>query len=311
MAAAVACPLLPLSAHPQAGPASYAEIQSASACHILGPRRVFLVKVDQGFDGEARSGRETDMKIVVIGGTGLIGSRVVSGLKALGHEAVAAAPNTGVNTLTGEGLAEVLTNAHAVIDVANSPSFEADAALDFFTTSGANLLAAEQVAGVRHHVALSVVGTERLQASGYFRAKLAQEALIKASPIPWTILRSTQFFPFVSGIIQSGSVGDEVHLSSAMIQPVAAEDVVEALIEIVLASPLNATTEIAGPEAIRMDAFAQDYLAAREDGRRIVAEPDGLYFGAAIDDRSLTPGPDARLGATTLQDWLRSTISAD
>lgn len=251
------------------------------------------------------------MKIVVIGGTGLIGSQVVSGLKALGHDAVAASPNTGVNTLTGEGLTEALAGAQAVIDVANSPSFEAEAALDFFRTSGTNLLAAEQDAGVTHHVALSVVGTDRLTSSGYFRAKLAQEELIKASPTPWTILRSTQFFPFVAGIIQSGSVGDEVHLSSAMVQPVAAEDVVQALIELVLDAPLNDTVEIAGPDAIRMDAFAQDYLAAQEDRRKILAEPKGLYFGAVIDDRSLMPGSAARLGGTTLQDWLRNAITAD
>jgi len=251
------------------------------------------------------------MKIVVIGGTGLIGSRVVTQLKALGHEAIAASPNTGVNTITGEGLGEALSGAQAVIDVANSPSFEADAALDFFTTSGENLLAAGAAAGVAHHIALSVVGTDRLQSSGYFRAKLAQEELIKASPIPWTILRSTQFFPFVAGIIQSGSMGDEVHLSSAMVQPVAAEDVVEALVEIVLGQPLNNTVEIAGPEAIRMDAFAQEYLDAREDRRKVVAESDGLYFGTLIDDRSLTPGPNARLGTVTLEDWLRSTITAD
>ena len=251
------------------------------------------------------------MKIVVIGGTGLIGSRVVTQLKALGHEAIAASPNTGVNTITGEGLGEALSGAQAVIDVANSPSFEADAALDFFTTSGENLLAAGAAAGVAHHIALSVVGTDRLQSNGYFRAKLAQEELIKASPIPWTILRSTQFFPFVAGIIQSGSMGDEVHLSSAMVQPVAAEDVVEALVEIVLGQPLNNTVEIAGPEAIRMDAFAQEYLDAREDRRKVVAESDGLYFGTLIDDRSLTPGPNARLGTVTLEDWLRSTITAD
>jgi len=251
------------------------------------------------------------MKIVVIGGTGLIGSRVVTQLKALGHEAIAASPNTGVNTITGEGLGEALSGAQAVIDVANSPSFEADAALDFFSTSGENLLAAGAAAGVAHHIALSVVGTDRLQSSGYFRAKLAQEELIKASPIPWTILRSTQFFPFVAGIIQSGSAGDEVHLSSAMVQPVAAEDVVEALVEIVLGQPLNNTVEIAGPEAIRMDAFAQEYLDAREDRRKVVAESDGLYFGTLIDDRSLTPGPNARLGTVTLEDWLRSTITAD
>lgn len=250
------------------------------------------------------------MKIVVIGGTGLIGSKVVSGLNALGHAAVAAAPNTGVNTITGEGLADALAGAHAVVDVANSPSFEAEPALDFFRTSGANLLAAEQAAGVAHHVALSVVGTDRLQSSGYFRAKLVQEELIKASPVPWTILRSTQFFPFVAGIIQSGAVGDEVHLPSAMVQPVAADDVVEALIDLVLAAPLNATVEIAGPETIRMDAFAREYLVAREDRRTIVAEPDGLYFGSVIDDGSLTPGPDPRLGKVRLEDWLRSAVSA-
>lgn len=250
------------------------------------------------------------MKIVVVGGTGLIGSQVVSGLKALGHDAVAASPNTGVNTLTGQGLVEVLAGAQAVIDVANSPSFEADAALDFFRRSGTNLLAAELDAGVAHHVALSVVGTDRLTSSGYFRAKLAQEELIKASPTPWTILRSTQFFPFVAGIIQSGSVGDEVHLSSAMVQPVAAEDVVQGLIDLVLAAPLNDTIEIAGPEAIRMDAFAQEYLSAQEDRRKIVAEPNGLYFGSVIDDGSLTPGPNPRIGKITLEDWIRA-ISAN
>lgn len=250
------------------------------------------------------------MKIVVVGGTGLIGSQVVSGLKALGHDAVAASPNTGVNTLTGQGLVQVLAGAQAVIDVANSPSFEADAALDFFRRSGTNLLAAELDAGVAHHVALSVVGTDRLTSSGYFRAKLAQEELIKASPTPWTILRSTQFFPFVAGIIQSGSVGDEVHLSSAMVQPVAAEDVVQGLIDLVLAEPLNDTIEIAGPEAIRMDAFAQEYLSAQEDRRKIVAEPNGLYFGSVIDDGSLTPGPNPRIGKITLEDWIRA-ISAN
>lgn len=250
------------------------------------------------------------MKIVVIGGTGLIGSKVVAGLRDLGHEALAASPNTGVNALTGEGLAEALVGASAVIDVANSPSFEDEAAMSFFRTAGANLLAAEERAGVAHHVALSIVGTERLQQAGYFRAKLAQEELIKASPTPWTILRSTQFFSFVTGIIQAGSVGDEVHLSSALVQPVAPEDVVAALVEIVLAPPLNATIEIAGPEAIRIDAFAQEYLTAIEDRRKIVAEPHGLYFGAMLDDRSLTPGPGPRLGRITLDDWLRTAITA-
>jgi uncharacterized protein YbjT (DUF2867 family) len=251
------------------------------------------------------------MKIVVIGGTGLIGSKVVALLAGKGHEALAAAPNTGVNTITGEGLADALAGAQVVIDVANSPSFEDQAAMDFFQTAGANLLAAEQVAGVAHHIALSVVGTERLQASGYFRAKLAQEALIQASPVPWTILRSTQFFPFVIGIIQSGTVGQQVHLSSALVQPIAADDVAEALVDIALAAPLNATVEIAGPEAIRLDRFAEQYLSAKEDARQVVADPATLYFGAALDDSSLTPGAGPRLGKITLESWLRDQVSPD
>jgi uncharacterized protein YbjT (DUF2867 family) len=251
------------------------------------------------------------MKIVVIGGTGLIGSKVVALLATAGHDVLAAAPNTGVNTITGEGMADALAGAQVVIDVANSPSFADQAAMDFFQTAGANLLAAEQVAGVSHHIALSVVGTERLLASGYFRAKLAQETLIKASPTPWTILRSTQFFPFVSGVIQSGSVGDEVHLSSALVQPIAADDVAQALADIALAAPLNDTVEIAGPEVIRLDRFAEEYLSAKEDRRQVVADPATLYFGAALDDRSLTPGPNPRLGQITLESWLRETIAAD
>ncbi len=251
------------------------------------------------------------MKVVVIGGTGLIGSKVVDGLRRLGHEALAAAPNTGVNTITGEGLAEALAGAQVVVDVANSPSFEDAAALEFFTTAGRNLLAAEQAAGVKHHIALSVVGTERLLASGYFRAKMAQEELIEASPVPYTILRSTQFFPFVAGIIQSGAVGEEVHLSSALVQPIAADDVAQALVDIALGQPLDGTVEIAGPEAIRLDAFAQAYLSAKEDGRRIVADPTALYFGTALNDQSLTPGDNPRLGKLTLEDWLRDSISPD
>jgi uncharacterized protein YbjT (DUF2867 family) len=249
------------------------------------------------------------MKIVVIGGTGLIGSKVVDGLRRLGHEAVAAAPNTGVNALTGEGLAEALAGAQVVVDVANSPSFEDEAAMSFFQTAGRNLLAAEQAAGVGHHIALSVVGTERLQASGYFRAKLAQETLIKASPVPYTILRSTQFFPFVAGIIQSGSVGDEARLSSALVQPIAADDVAAALVDIVGGPPLNGTVEIAGPEAIRLDAFAKAYLNAKQERRQVVADPKALYFGTTLNDQSLTPGPNSRLGKVTLEDWLRDSVS--
>ena len=248
------------------------------------------------------------MKIVVIGGTGLIGSKVVALLTSQGHEALAASPATGVNTLTGEGLAEALAGARVVIDVANSPSFEDAAALSFFQTAGRNLLAAEQVAGVRHHIALSVVGTERLQASGYFRAKLAQEALILASPTPWTIVRSTQFFPFIEGIVQSGGVGQEVHLAPAMVQPVAADDVAAMLAEVALAAPVNGTVEIAGPEALRLGAFAEAYLAVTEDRRAIVVDPAALYFGAPLEERTLTPDAGARLGRITLQDWLQDAV---
>ena len=248
------------------------------------------------------------MKIVVIGGTGLIGSKVVALLTSQGHEALAASPATGVNTLTGEGLAEALAGARVVIDVANSPSFENAAALSFFQTAGRNLLAAEQVAGVRHHIALSVVGTERLQASGYFRAKLAQEALILASPTPWTIVRSTQFFPFIEGIVQSGGVGQEVHLAPAMVQPVAADDVAAMLAEVALAAPVNGTVEIAGPEALRLGAFAEAYLAVTEDRRAVVVDPAALYFGAPLEERTLTPDAGARLGRITLQDWLQDSV---
>lgn len=251
------------------------------------------------------------MKIVVIGGTGLIGSKTVSNLSRLGHEVIAAAPNTGVNTLTGEGLAEALVGAEVVVDVANSPSFEDDAAMAFFQTAGRNLLAAEQVAGVKHHVALSVVGTERLQASGYFRAKLAQEALIKASPTPYTILRSTQFFQFVGGIVHSAAAGDAIRLPPVQIQPIAADDVAAVLAKVVVSPPVNGTIEVAGPESFRLDAFAEQYLDAQQDPRDVVADPQALYFGAALDDRSLTPGPDSVLGEITFEDWLNESMAAD
>lgn len=251
------------------------------------------------------------MKIVVIGGTGLIGSKTVSNLSRLGHEVIAAAPNTGVNTLTGEGLAEVLVGADVVVDVANSPSFEDDAAMAFFQTAGRNLLAAEQVAGVKHHVALSVVGTERLQASGYFRAKLAQEALIKASPTPYTILRSTQFFQFVGGIVHAAAAGDAIHLPPALIQPIAADDVAAALTTVVVGPPVNGTLEVAGPETFRLDAFAEQYLNAQQDPREVVADPEALYFGAALDDQTLIPGSGAILGETTFEDWLDESMAAD
>jgi uncharacterized protein YbjT (DUF2867 family) len=250
------------------------------------------------------------MKIVVIGGTGLIGSKLVTNLSRLGHEALAAAPNTGVNTITGEGLAQALEGADVVVDVANSPSFDPAPSLDFFLTSGKNLLAAEQAAGVKHHVALSVVGTERLQASGYFRAKIVQEALIKASPIPYSILRSTQFFPFVAGIVDAGRIGDEVHVSTAPVQPVSALDVAGALTDVTVGEPVNGTLEVAGPFAFGLDKFVAAYLAAKGDHSKIVADPEALYFGVKLDERSLAPGEHPIVGLTTFEDWLRTSVPA-
>lgn len=251
------------------------------------------------------------MKIVVIGGTGRIGSALVANLKRMGHEAVPAAPNTGVNTLTGEGLAEVLVGAQVVADLANAPSWEDDAVLAFFQTAGRNLLAAEAAAGVRHHVALSIVGADRLPASGYLRAKMAQEALIRASSTPYTIVRSTQFFPFIDGVIQAGSVAGQIRLSPALMQPIDPRDVVDALTDVVTRAPANGIVEIGGPEAIPLNEFAAAYLSAKADPRRVIADPNALYFGAALEERSLTPGPGARLGAVTLTDWLHAEVTAN
>ena len=246
------------------------------------------------------------MKIVVIGGSGLIGSKLVKKLRQLGHEAVSASPSEGVNALTGEGLTQVLTGAQVVVDVANSPSFEDAAVLNFFETSGRNLLAAEQAAGVGHHVALSVVGTERLLESGYFRAKMAQENLIKASPVPYTIVRATQFFEFVGSIAHTSTEGETVRLSPALVQPMAAEDVADALSEIALEAPINGMLEIAGPVAVALglDKFVGQFLSATEDARKVIVDPDARYFGTALDDQSLTPGKNPRLGKTTFADWL-------
>lgn len=243
------------------------------------------------------------MKIVVIGGSGLIGSQLVNRLRQNGREIVAASPASGINTITGEGLADALAGAQVVVDVANSPSFEDRAAMDFFETSGRNLLAAEHTAGVGHHVALSVVGTDRLQQSGYFRAKLAQEKLIRASGIPYTIVHSTQFFEFVGGIVKSATVGEAVHLSPALIQPIASEDVVAAMADIVLGSPLNGMVEIAGPERIRLSDLVRRYLKMTDDPRGVVADPKALYFGAELNDRSLIPDANARLAPTRYDDW--------
>jgi uncharacterized protein YbjT (DUF2867 family) len=244
------------------------------------------------------------MKIVVIGGTGLIGSKVVEKLKEKGHEVIAAAPNTGVNTITGEGLADALKDAEVVVDVANSPSFEDKAAMDFFQTAGQNMTAAEMAAGVKHHVALSVVGTDRLQDSGYFRAKLAQETLIKRSPIPYTIVHATQFFEFIRGIAQSATEGDTVRLSHALFQPMAAEDVATAVAEAALSAPINGTVEIAGAEAFHIDEMVSRVLAYDKDQRKVVVDPQAPYFGVKLSDRSLLPGPNPRLGSVKFDWWL-------
>ena len=247
------------------------------------------------------------MKIVVIGGSGLIGTKLVIRLRQKGHEVVAASPNSGVNTITGEGLAQALAGAQVVVDLANSPSFEDRAVLAFFQTSGRNLLAAEAVAGVKHHVALSVVGTDRLPDSGYLRAKMAQENLIKASKIPYTIVRSTQFFEFVNAITQSGTAGQTVHLSPALLQPIGSDDVADAMADVTLGAPLNGTTEIAGPERIPLDELARRYLRATNDPRQVEADVHARYFGTELNDQSLTPGENPRLGSIRFDDWLNST----
>jgi len=247
------------------------------------------------------------MKIVVIGGSGLIGSKTVERLRKKGHEVVAASPKSGVNTITGEGLADALVGAQVVVDLANSPSFEDKAVLEFFETSGRNLLAAEAAAGVGHHVALSVVGTERLQGSGYFRGKMAQENLIKGARIPYTIVHSTQFFEFMGAIAQSGTVGQTVHLSPALVQPIASDDVSDAMTDIALAAPVNGTIEIAGSERVRLSELVGRYLKATKDPRKAVADTRALYFGLELNDQSLVPGDNPRIGATRFDDWLSQT----
>jgi len=248
--------------------------------------------------------REHVMKIVVIGGTGLIGSKLVRTLRERGHEAVAASPNSGVNTLTGEGLAEALRGASVVVDVSNSPSFEDGAVMSFFETSTRNLLAAEAAAGVGHHVALSVVGTERLSESGYFRAKIVQEKLIKAASIPYSIVHATQFFEFVKSIAAAATDGDTVRLAPVLIQPMAADDVAAAVGRIAVSAPVNGTIEVAGPEQFRLDALIRRGLGARNDPRKVVADPHARYFGAELGERTLVPDGDAQLGKTRFEDWL-------
>jgi uncharacterized protein YbjT (DUF2867 family) len=247
---------------------------------------------------------DSNMKIVVIGGSGLIGKKVVTNLRQRGHEVVAASPSSGVNTVTGEGLAQALASAQVVVDVANAPSWEDNAVLAFFETSGRNLLAAEAAAGVGHHVALSVVGTDRLLASGYFRAKMAQEKLIKASPIPYTIVRATQFFEFVGGIAQTATEGQTVRLPPALMQPIAADDVAAVIADVALAKPLNGTFDLAGPEPIRQDDLVRQFLTATGDARKVITDASALYYGINVNDQSLTPGENPRLGTTRFSDWL-------
>lgn len=243
------------------------------------------------------------MKIVIIGGTGLIGSKTAERLRKKGHEVIAAAPNTGVNTITGEGLAEALVNAELVIDLANSPSFEDNAVLEFFQTSGKNLMAAEKAAGVKHHVALSIVGTDRLPKSGYLRAKVAQEKIIREAGTPYTILRSTQFMEFLGGIAQSGTVGDTARLSTGNLQPIASDDVADFVAEAALAAPANGIIEIAGPERARLCDFVARYLKAVGDTRTVVPDPDAHYFGTRLEDGSLVSDDNPRIGRVDFEHW--------
>jgi uncharacterized protein YbjT (DUF2867 family) len=249
------------------------------------------------------------MKIVVIGGTGLIGSKLVEKLREAGHDPPAASPDTGVNTLTGEGLAEALEGAQVVVDVSNAPAWDDAAVMDFFQTSSRNILAAETAAGVGHHVALSVVGTDRLQDSGYFRAKLAQEEALKAGSVPYTILRATQFFEFIGRIADSSTEGETVRLPPVLIQPEAADDVAAALAEVAVSAPVNGIVELAGPEAFRFDDLARRFLAANNDPRRVTADAHARYFGAELDEHSLTPGDNPRIAPTRFEEWLSRSAS--
>jgi uncharacterized protein YbjT (DUF2867 family) len=249
------------------------------------------------------------MRIVVVGGTGHIGSRLVTALKECDQDVVIASPSTGVDTISGEGLAEALAHAHIVVDVSNSPSIQDDIALEFFETAGRNLMAAERAAGIRHHVALSVVGTDRLPDGGYFRAKMAQENLIRASHIPYTILRSTPFFEYLTGIVESAVDGDVLRLSQAPIQPVAADDVVLALRDIAMGRPQNREVEIVGPDRFSLNELAEQILTANEDSRMVIADPRALYFGAVLKEDTLVPGDHPRFASTRFDDWLRRYVA--
>ncbi len=249
------------------------------------------------------------MKIVVIGGTGLIGSKTVANLRKGGHEVVAAAPKSGINTITGEGLKEAMAGTTVVVDLANSPSFEDKAVLEFFETSGRNLLAAEAAAGVRHHVALSIVGTDRSD-NGYFRAKVAQEKLIGSSGIPYTIIRSTQFLEFLGAIAASSADGNVIRVSPGLFQPIAADDVAAFVADVALAAPRNGIVEIAGPERAPFNEFVARYLKAVGDPREVVRDPEALYFGGRVEQHSLVPLGEARLGRIALDEWLRRSQAA-
>lgn len=248
------------------------------------------------------------MKIVVIGGSGLIGSKLVYKLSQLGHTVIPASPQTGINTITGEGLNEVLQETDVVADVSNSPSFDDKEVMDFFQRSTWNLLTAEAYADVKHHVALSVVGADRLPESGYLRAKVMQEELISASGIPYSILRSTQFFEFAGRIAQSGTIGEEVYISPGAIQPISSDEVVSVLIDIITGRPLKAITEVAGPVRMSMYEFIRYYLNATEDSRQLVSDEHAQYFGAKLNDKSLVPGDNARLGKTRYEDWFSDQL---
>jgi uncharacterized protein YbjT (DUF2867 family) len=250
------------------------------------------------------------MKIVVIGGTGLIGSKAVAILRQGGHEVIAASPASGINTITGEGLKGALTGAQLVIDLANSPSFEDKAVLEFFETSGRNLLAAEAAAGVRHHVALSIVGTDRTPDNGYFRAKVAQEKLIEASGIPYTIIRSTQFLEFLRAIADSSADGNRIRLSPGLFQPIAADDVAAIVADVALAAPRNGIVEIAGPERGPFNQIVARYLKALGDPREVVSDPEARYWGGRVEEHSLVPLGEARLGRIGLDEWLRRSRTA-
>jgi len=256
-----------------------------------------------------RSIQETDMKIVVIGGSGLIGKKLVPILRERGHEAVPASPSSGVNALTGEGLAEAFAGAQVVVDVSNSPSWADAEVMAFFDTSTRNVLAGEKAAGVGHHVALSVVGADRMSDSGYMRAKVNQEKLIEAGGVPFSIVRATQFFEFLGYIAASGAEGDTVRLSTAPMQPLAADDVAAALADIAVGEPLNATVELAGPEAMSIAEFVERYLAARGDKRPVIADPKALYYGAVMGDLGIAPGANPRLGPTRFEEWFGRSVA--